>query len=104
MDVGAGPLLIPNLIFDLFGVANTSEVWIRVVGLVAVALGIVYFDGARRQDIGVAKASVPARPSAFVAFIASWANGGPWQLLNFGAVDLAGLSWTWNALRTEAAG
>lgn len=103
LGIGAGMLLIPNLILGLFGVAETSEVWIRVVGLVAIALGIVYFDGARRQDVGVARASVPARVSAVVAFIALWATGGPWQLLIFGAVDLAGLLWTWNALRVEGA-
>ena len=103
LGIGAGLLLIPNLVLGLFGMADTSEVWIRVAGLVAIALGIVYFDGARRQDVGVARASVPARLTAVVAFIALWATGGPWQLLIFGAVDLAGLLWTWTALRSERA-
>ena len=101
LGIGAGLLTIPNLIFDLFGIADTSEVWIRVAGLVAIALGIVYFDAARRQDVGVARASVPARLAAVVAFTVLWASGGPWQLLIFGAVDLAGLSWTWSALGTK---
>ncbi len=99
LGIGAGMLLIPNVIFSVFGIAETSEVWIRVVGLVAIALGIVYLDGARRDDVGVARASIPARSIAVVAFIALWATGGPWQLLIFGAVDLAGLSWTWYAIR-----
>ena len=101
LGIGAGLLLIPNVIIGVFGIAETSEVWIRVVGLVAIALGIIYFDGARRQDIGVARASVPARVAAVVAFTALWATGGPWQLLIFAAADLAGLSWTWNALRSN---
>lgn len=100
LGIGAGMLLIPNVIFSVLGIAETSEVWIRVVGLVAIALGIVYLDGARRHDVGVARASVPARVSVVVAFIALWATGGPWQLLIFGAVDLAGLSWTWYAIRS----
>lgn len=103
LGIGAGLLLIPNLIFDVFGIANTSEVWVRVVGLVAIVLGIVYLDGARRQDVGVARASVPARLAAVVGFIALWATGGPWQLLIFGAADLAGMVWTYNALRSGSA-
>lgn len=102
VGIGVGLLLIPNLIFDVFGIAETSEVWIRVAGLVAIALGVVYFDGAIRRDIGVARASVPARAVAVVAFVALWATGGPWQLLLFGAFDLAGLAWTWNALRATS--
>ena len=45
MTVGTGFLLIPNQLLDLFGIESTSEVWIRVVGLGAVALGIIYFNG-----------------------------------------------------------
>lgn len=101
LAVGAGLLLIPNQILDILGVANTSEVWIRVVGLVAVALGVVYFAAARDNDIGVVRSSVPARVFAVVAFVVLWITGGPWQLLIFAAIDLAGLLWSWNALRSS---
>lgn len=100
LGIGAGLLLVPNLIFDLFGIANTSEVWIRVAGLVAVALGIVYFSAAREGVMNVVRSSIPARAAAVLSFVALWATGGPWQLLLFGVIDLTGLAWTWNALRT----
>lgn len=103
LGIGAGMLLLPNAILGLFGIVETSEVWIRVVGLVAIALGIIYYDGARRRDVGVARASVPARLSAVVAFVALWATGGPWQLLIFGAADLAGMLWTLSTLRSSPA-
>ncbi len=100
LAVGAGLLLIPNQIFDILGIDNTSEVWIRVVGLVAIALGAVYFAAARDNDLGVVRSSVPARAIAVIAFVGLWITGGPWQLLIFAAADLAGLLWSWNALRT----
>ncbi len=99
LAVGAGLLLIPNQIFDILGITNTSEVWVRVVGLVAIALGVVYFAGAQDNDLGVVRSSVVARAIAGIAFVALWITGGPWQLLIFAAVDLTGLLWSWNALR-----
>lgn len=99
LAMGVGLLLTPNLIFDMFGIANTSEVWIRVVGLVAIALGIVYFEAARHGDIRTVRSSVPARVAAVIAFVGLWVTGGPWQLLIFGVIDLAGLLWSWRALQ-----
>ncbi len=69
LGVGAGLLLIPNQVFDILGIANTSEVWVRVVGLVAIALGVVYFAGAQGNDLGVVRSSVAARAIAVIAFV-----------------------------------
>ncbi len=101
LGVGLALLLAPNLVFDLLGIANTSEVWVRVVGLVAVALGIVYFEAGRLGVVAVVRSSVPARVAAVTAFVLLWATGGEWQLLLFAAVDLAGLTWSINALRAR---
>lgn len=101
LAVGTGLLLIPNQIFDILGIANTSEVWVRVVGLVAIALGVVYFGGAQDNDLGVVRSSVAARAVAVIAFVGLWITGGPWQLLIFAAVDVTGLLWSWNTLRTS---
>ncbi len=103
LAIGVGLFLIPNQIFDILAIENTSEVWIRVVGLVAVALGVVYFEGARQRDLGVVRSSVPARAVAVVAFVALWITGGPWQLLIFATTDLVGVLWSWNALRPAGA-
>ncbi len=100
LAIGAGLPLIPNQIFDILAIENTSEIWIRVVGLVAIALGIVYFEGARRSVLGVVRSSVPSRGAAVGAFVVLWITGGPWQLLIFAITDLAGLLWSWNALRS----
>ena len=93
-------LAVPNMLLALFGIPPTSEVWIRVVGMLVAFLG--YFDvryGAavdrRFLELSVhTRATVPAFFLAFVVFAAA-----PWQLLLFGMVDLAGSIWTWLSLR-----
>jgi hypothetical protein len=92
----------PQSDFDLLGIANTSEVWIRVVGVIAIVLGIVCFEGGRSGAMGVVRSSVPARVAAVIGFVVLWIAGGPWQLLIFAAGDLAGLVWTWSALRSPS--
>ena len=101
LGIGLALLVAPNLVFDVLGIANTSEVWVRVVGLVAIALGIVYFEAGRHGVIAVVRSSVPARIAAVAAFFLLWATGGDWQLLLFAAVDLVGVSWSIRALRAQ---
>ncbi len=93
-------LAVPNVLLALFGIPPTSEVWIRVVGMLVAFLG--YYDvryGAvadrRFLELSVhTRVTVPAFFLAFVVFA-----GAPWQLLLFGMVDLAGSIWTWLSLR-----
>ena len=101
LAVGAGLLLVPNQIFDILGIDNTSEVWIRVVGVAVIALGVVYFAAVRDIDLGVVRSSVPGRAVAVIALIVLWLTGGPWQLLIFVLVDLMGMLWSWHSLRTN---
>jgi len=99
--IGAELLLIPNQTLDILGLDSSSEIWPRVVGVVAMALGIVYAMAAREHNIAVARYSVPARVVAAPAFVVLWLTGGPWQMVIFGAVDGAGAAWTWSALRAS---
>lgn len=93
-------LAVPNVLLALFGIPPTSEVWIRVVGMLVAFLG--YYDvryGAvadrRFLELSVhTRVTVPAFFLAFVVFA-----GAPWQLLLFGMVDLAGSIWTRLSLR-----
>jgi hypothetical protein len=96
-----GPIVIaaPNLVLALFGLPPTSEVWIRVVGLLAAILGYYYVQAARHDLVPFYRASVPARVAVFLGFGAFVLFGlvKP-PLLLFGAVDLAGAAWTLFAL------
>jgi hypothetical protein len=95
-------LVAPNLLLETFALAPTSEVWIRVVGMLVAFLGIYYGVAARMEATAFFRATVMVRlsvPVFFLLFVlAGWAA---WPLLIFAGVDLAGAVWTWAALRSE---
>jgi hypothetical protein len=100
-----GPVLVlaPNFLLGLFGIAPSSEVWIRVVGLIAVNLGVYSWVAAKHENKSFLAASVYTRISVFVAFTIFALIGlvSPMIIL-FGAVDLAGGLWTHFALKADA--
>lgn len=96
-------LVVPNPLLHLFGFPPTTEVWIRVVGMLVAFLGIYYRTAASAEFRPFFQASVLLRgsvPVFFLCFIlAGWVG---WPLLAFGVIDAAGAAWTWSALRKTA--
>lgn len=102
--IGLGTLLVlvPNLMLALFGFAPTSEVWIRVLGVVVFNLGWYYWYAAVSEARPFFAASVVTRVFALVAFAGLVAAGfAQPTLVLFGFIDAAGGLWTWLALRSE---
>jgi len=98
-------LTVPNMLLGMFGLAETSEVWIRVVGMLVLVLGGYYITAARHELRPFFQMSVHLRASVllfFAVFVGSGMVGAP--LLLFGVVDLAGALWTLQALKKERAG
>jgi Ca2+/Na+ antiporter len=92
----------PNLLLSLFGMPETSEIWIRVLGSVVFTLGLGYVVMAPTNPRLFMTFSVYARTYVFVIFTAFVALGwAPWQLILFGVIDLAGAAWTYAGLRKE---
>ena len=98
--VGVVLLVSPNLLLQAFGLQPTSEVWIRVVGMLVASLGIYYRIGARANLRPFFFATVLVRACVLLFFgvfvLAGWVD---WPLLLFGLGDAAGAAWTWIALR-----
>jgi hypothetical protein len=93
-------LVAPNRLLAAFGLPPTSEVWIRVVGMLVAFLGVYYRAAAAAELLPVFRASVPLRLSVLVFFAIFVAAGWvAWPLLLFGVIDLTGAAWTWLALR-----
>jgi len=86
----------------LFGMPQTSEVWIRVAGLVVFNEGICYWFASKSDAVPFFRASCYVRslaPIVFGAFVlAGLARP---ALVAFGLVDLAAGAWTFLALRAE---
>jgi hypothetical protein len=98
-------LLVPNTLLGLFQIPPTSEVWIRVVGMLLIGLGIYYLVALRSELRPFIVWSVSLRASVILVFGAFVITGlAPPVLLVFSAIDLIGALWTRSALRREASG
>ncbi len=96
-------LIIPNWLIGLFGIAPTSEVWIRVVGMLVGFLGVYYLQAACHALTSFMRTSVSIRSSVMVFFaIFVLLDLAPPALLLFAVIDLAGAIWTALALRQDA--
>ncbi|HEY2982267.1 MAG TPA: hypothetical protein VGJ22_13865 [Anaerolineales bacterium] len=100
---GLSFIFIPNIFLPLLGFPATTEVWIRMVGLLALILGMYFLYSVRYNDRLFFRATIIARLMFFTGVTAfallGWASP---LLIVFGLVDLAGAAWTWLALKAEA--
>lgn len=99
-----GPTLAiaPNVVTRLVGAPETHEPWLRLVGVLALNIGLFYCVAAVRELRPIIAASVPVRlgiPLWLLAFV--WFAGADASVLVFGAADLAGALWTAAALRID---
>ena len=93
---------VPNLLLSIFRIAETDEVWIRVVGMLVLILAYYYSTAARNNLTVFFRATVHARISVLVFFTAFVALGfAPATLILFGVIDAAAAIWTALALRAD---
>ncbi|AZD10340.1 hypothetical protein C4K26_4961 [Pseudomonas chlororaphis] len=102
--LGAALVLAPNLLLPLFGFDLTDEVWIRVMGQLALYLGVYYVWAGyteRREFMALTVAIRLSVPVFFAAFVAVGLVSP--VLLLLALPDLCGALWTWRALRAVQA-
>jgi len=102
LGLGGALILAPNMLLVIFGISPTTEVWIRVAGMLVLFLGIYDISAAKGSWSGFIALSVPLRMSViffFAGFILLL--GAPKMLLLFGAIDFAFALWTWSVLLQE---
>jgi hypothetical protein len=94
MGMGLGLFFIPNLILGFFGF-ETTEVWVRILGLLAFCAGILYFHCARTNQTEFFRITVPERVIFFLGVVALviFLDLSP-LLAVMGSVDLLGAIWT----------
>ncbi len=96
-------VVVPNLLLRVFGIAETDDVWIRVVGMLVLILGYYYSQAARMGLTDFFRLTVIGRtavPLFFIAFVL--AGIAPPVLILFGVIDFAAAMWMAAALRSEA--
>jgi len=95
-------LIAPNTLITLFGLPETHDVWIRVVGMLIFLLSYYAIQAGRNEVTEFIRWSVIAR-STVVLFFAGFvlADLAKPILLLFGGVDLVAAIWTHLALRSN---
>jgi hypothetical protein len=98
---GISYFLTPNLLLPFFGLPQTTDVWIRVSGLLIAILGGYYLYSARKNDIIFFRITIPGRilfASGLAVLVVLGFSKAP--LLILSAVDTFGALWTWYSFRS----
>lgn len=91
----------PNTLLSLLRVAETSEPWIRIAGMLVMVIGMLDVASARTEQTGFMRATVYTRLFAFITFVLFAVLGiAPRVLILFGVIDAAAALWTFTALRS----
>jgi hypothetical protein len=100
--LGLSLIFFPNIPLNLFGIPSTSEVWIRVVGMLLLALSVYYLVSSRYDIVPIFKVTMYVRPTIILFFIAFAIAGlvTP-NVILFAIIDLLGAIWTYLALKKE---
>ena len=100
--LGLALVLVPNLVLSAMRMPPTSDVWIRVLGVVVINIGIFFWVAARTEAIALFHVSVILRPLVLVWFGAFVLLGlaNP-MLLVFGVIEALGALWTWLTMKSE---
>ncbi len=98
-----GFLIFPDTVLSLFGLLPTSEVWVRVVGMLLLGLSYYYIQMARLEFKPFFRFSAQARALVIVFFIVFYLlDYTKVGLLIIGAIDFLAALWTALALRSES--
>jgi len=100
--LGVTLIFVPNFLLTTFQFPETNEVWIRVVGVLALCIGFYYHRSGIQNNNAYLKLTVSARLFVFAAFVsfALFKLVTPVIIL-FGTVDALGALWTWMALKKD---
>jgi hypothetical protein len=95
-------LVAPNFLLGLFSLPSTTEVWIRVAGMLVLFLCFYYTQAARKEMTDFFRWTVYVRSSVILFFAVFVLVGfAKPPLILFGVVDLLGAIWTGIALRSQ---
>jgi hypothetical protein len=103
--LGLALVVVPNVLLELFSLPSTTEVWVRVVGMLVLFLGYYYTQAARKELTDFVRLTLYPR-STVILFFAGFVLLGYAKpaLILFGVVDLLGVIWTAMALRSPKTG
>jgi len=100
LGLGVVLVLAPNLLLSVFRIPPTSEIWVRIVGVLVLEFAACYIVAGQKNWEGFIAITIPLRCAVMVFFAAFvFLLNAPVAFLLFGATDLAFALWTWSATR-----
>ncbi len=93
-------IFVPNMLLGMFGFEPTSEIWIKVLGVVLMSLVLVYYGIIQSGDKNILKITIYSRLIVVLGFLLLVATGqAATPLILFAGIDLATAIWTWFELK-----
>jgi hypothetical protein len=95
-------LFVPNVLLNSLGIEPTTEVWIRLAGILLMAIAVYYILGAKYELIVILKATAFIRFSIvffFTAFVLLKLVSS--SIIIISVVDFLGGAWTFFMLKKE---
>ena len=97
-------LMAPNLMLSMLGLEPTREPWLRLLGLMTLALSFYYIQAAREEVTAFFRLTMWGRSIILVGTIVLAAAGlVPPVIVMFGVIDGAGAAWTGALMRARSA-
>jgi len=93
-------IFVPNMLLGIFGFEPTSEIWIKVLGIVLISFSLVYYGIIQSGDKNILKITIYGRLIVVLGFVSLVATGlAAAPLIVFAGIDLATAIWTWFELK-----
>ncbi len=95
-------IFVPNMLLNIFGFDTTSEIWIKVLGIVILPLSAVYYAISKQGNEESVRATIISRGFVGVGFILLALSGqAKLNLILFAGIDIATAVWTWVELKKK---
>jgi hypothetical protein len=95
-------IFIPNIFLKTFGFDATSEFWIKILGVVILALSVLYFGIYKSASKQILIWTIAARSTASIGFLLLvLTQTSPANLIIFLVLDLATALWTYFEIRNK---
>jgi hypothetical protein len=95
-------VFVPNFLLSNFGFEPTSEIWIKVMGIVVASLAFMYYAISQSEDQKIVSSTVWARLFVGAGFtILALSGAAKASIVLFAGIDIATAVWTWTELRKK---
>jgi hypothetical protein len=95
-------IFVPNMLLSMFGFEPTSEIWIKVLGIVILPLSAVYYAISKQGNEESVRATIISRGFVGIGFtLMALLGQAPMALILFAGIDIATAVWTWMEMKKK---